>query len=525
MKYITLVTFLVTQFIVSAAQPSIDREAVAVLYNSNLPESKELADYYAKQRQIPVENLIGLPMSSKGKISRKEYVETIEEPLRKHFEQKRWWRLEVSGRSNTIATRNKIQLMVTMYGVPYGVNQDASVKLPDGVVPNALNKLNCASVDSELAVLSIKGIPLYQTVINKYFRKNTRISSAGLPHYMLVGRIDASSLATCKRMIDDAVATEKTGLWGMSYLDLAKKGAGHAIGDQWIDKINEKNWQLGIPTTIDKHRDTYLTNYPLKDVAMYFGWYTTHVNGPFKKADFKFKRGAVAVHLHSFSASKLRNPKAHWVGPLIEKGAAATVGNVYEPYLQGSHHFDILHERLIQGYTFVEAAYMAIPWLSWQNVVIGDPLYQPYKYLGGSGSITTDDKFYRACAAAFSAWSDDMPKLITKLRSAGHKLNDARYFEVAGLIRKHQAKPKEASLFFASAEKMYLLDSDKIRNTLHVIDLLVEAGQKDQAILACKNVLAKFQGAPAALAVQARLNILSPPPPPPAKPNKEISAK
>jgi hypothetical protein len=246
------------------------------------------------------------------------------------------------------------------------------------------------------------------------------------------------------------------------------------------------------------------------------------VNGPFINPDFKFKKGAVAVHLHSFSASNIRNPKSGWVGPLIDKGAAATVGNVYEPYLGGTHYFDILHDRLTKGYTLIESAYMSVPLLSWQNLVIGDPLYQPYLHLDGGGKETDEDKFYRACSMAFKEWRKDMPTLVRKMRSAAHKTNDARYFEVIGLLRRFQGELKEAAMFFNSAQKMYLLDSDKTRNALHIIDMFIEDKQKEKAIVACRQMLFKIKDTPEAKTVQAKLNILSPPPPPPAKPNKQI---
>ena len=524
MKYLTIISLLISQLIVIGAKPSIPRDAVAVLYNSNLPESKELAEYYAKQRDIPAENLIGLPLSKSGKITRKEYQATLETPLRKQFTDKGWWNIQMNNEGIKLATRNKIQVMVSMYGVPYGVNNDNAVKLPEGMKPNAFTKFNCAAVDSELAVLSIHDFPIYQPLQNKYFKKAANFGEVNQPFYMLVGRIDADSLATCKRMIDDAIETEKTGLWGMAYLDLAKKGAGYTMGDNWITEIERKNWKLGIPTTIDKNKDTYLTNYPMKDTAMYFGWYTTKVNGPFINPDFKFKKGAVAIHLHSYSAANLRNPRARWVGPLLSKGAAATVGNVYEPYLGGTHYFNILHDRLTQGYTLVESAYMALPLLSWQNLVLGDPLYQPYLHIDGSGKEAKEDKFYRACNMAYKAWGADIPTLVKKMRSAAHKVNDARYLEVVGLFRRYQGKFQEASLFFSSAQKMNLLDSDKTRNVLHVIDMLLESGQKEQAIIACKALLLKIKDTPEAKTVQARLNILSPPPPPPAKPAKPADA-
>ena len=36
-------------------------ESVAVLFNSKLPESKAVAEHYAKLRGVPAGNLIGLP--------------------------------------------------------------------------------------------------------------------------------------------------------------------------------------------------------------------------------------------------------------------------------------------------------------------------------------------------------------------------------------------------------------------------------------------------------------------------------
>jgi uncharacterized protein (TIGR03790 family) len=525
MKYLIFLVLLVTNLFGVAAKPTIPRESVAVLYNSDMLESKELAEYYASQREIPVENLIGLPLSKQGKITRKEYQDSLEAPLRKYFTDKGWWNLQFSSDGVKLATNNKIKLLVSMYGVPFGVENDKNIKLPDGQKPSAFTKLNCAAVDSELAALSIHDFPIYQPLPNKYFKEKSSFSEANHPYYMLVGRIDANSLATCKRMINDAIEIEKTGLWGMAYLDLAKKGKGYKMGDDWITEIEKRNWELGIPTTIDKNKDTYLTNYPMRDPAMYFGWYIGGVNGPFIHPDFKFKKGAIAVHLHSFSASNIRNPKKSWVGPLIHKGAAATVGNVYEPYLGASHHFNILHDRLTQGYTLIESAYMSIPLLSWQNLVIGDPLYQPYKYLDGGGVETKDDAFYRDCNMAFKTSGDDIPNMVRQMRTAAHKTNDGRYFEAVGLLRRYQGDLEEATMFFSSAQKMYLLDSDKTRNTLHMIDVLLEAGQKEKAIIACKELLLKIKDTLEAKTVQSKLNILSPPPPPPAKPNKEIPEK
>ena len=126
---------------------------------------------------------------------------------------------------------------------------------------------------------------------------------------------------------------------------------------------------------------------------------------------------------------------------------------------------------------------------------------------------------------AFQAWGQDIPALVAKMRSAGHKTNDGRYFEVLGLLRYYQGKFQEAGLFFTSAQKMYLLDYDKTRNALHIIDMLIQTGQKEQAVLVCKTMLGRVKDTPEGMALVATLNILSPPPPPPAKPNKELPSK
>ena len=81
------------------------------------------------------------------------------------------------------------------------------------------------------------------------------------------------------------------------------------------------------------------------------------------------------------AAADIRNATKRWCGPILHKGAAATLGNVYEPFLQTTHRMEIFHDRLLKGFTLAEAAYMAMPTLSWQGIVLGDPLYRPFPTL------------------------------------------------------------------------------------------------------------------------------------------------
>ena len=56
-------------------------ESVAVLFNSKLPESRAVAEHYAKLRGIPANHLIGLPLSDGHTISRREFTVKLEQPL------------------------------------------------------------------------------------------------------------------------------------------------------------------------------------------------------------------------------------------------------------------------------------------------------------------------------------------------------------------------------------------------------------------------------------------------------------
>src|SRR5213082_3992044 len=180
-------------------------------------------------------------------------------------------------------------------------------------------------------------------------------------------------------MITDAIEAEKNGLWGRAFVDgTYETSGGREIGDAWIRAIVDQCHKDGVPVVFDDLPTIFPDAFPMSDCALSYGWYAGNVAGPFNQPGFRFVRGAVAVHIHSFSASTLRDPNANWVAPLISKGAAASIGNVYEPYLQLTAHLDIFNDRLLHGFTFAESAYMSVRALSWMSVMVGDPLYRPY---------------------------------------------------------------------------------------------------------------------------------------------------
>ena len=76
---------------VSAEQPLAG--SVVVVYNKAALDSAELARFYAKQRGIAMDHIVGLDCSTDEEISRQEYDDNIAGPLREIFKKRGWWTL------------------------------------------------------------------------------------------------------------------------------------------------------------------------------------------------------------------------------------------------------------------------------------------------------------------------------------------------------------------------------------------------------------------------------------------------
>jgi uncharacterized protein (TIGR03790 family) len=105
-----------------------------------------------------------------------------------------------------------------------------------------------------------------------------------------------------------------------------------SAGDLWLTNVATVARRHGYETVVDIFPDTMRVAQPFAQVAVYAGWYAAGIDGPFKLPVVEFMPGAIAYHLHSFSAFALRSQEANWVGPLITKGATVTLGCIEEPY-------------------------------------------------------------------------------------------------------------------------------------------------------------------------------------------------
>ena len=512
-----LVSVLLLAEFPAVSQAAISSEQVAIVYNSTVPESRKLAEIYREARGIPEENVIALDMPPRADISRDDYDRTILKPLRREFEARAWWKRQSESGGVTLPVINKIRVLVTMRGVPLRI-QPVPKPAPKPGDPPPVNPMaghDEASVDSELAMFGVEGLPTDSVLQNKFYQSTKSISEANLPFLVLTARIDAPTFATCERMIRDAVAVEKTGLWGRAYVDIANK---IPQGDAWLETVVKENNAVGIPTVVDRFNDTLPKNYPMTDASLYYGWYDAHVSGPFLNNRFAFRKGAVAMHLHSFSAEQLTDASKNWSGALLEGGAAVTVGNVYEPYLHLTHDFGIIQQRLLAGYTWVEACWMAIPATSWQGVVLGDPLYKPFKHLDGSGEKQDGDIEFRALRAAVLEWKKDPLERNSQLAKAVERMKSGVLAEALGLDMLERKDPIQAVQWFRTAKGLYVKTEDKLRQDLEIIAIDRAAGRKDSAVRGLRDARITYGPLQEAESLKGWLDILDPPAPVPAKP-------
>jgi hypothetical protein len=285
-------------------------------------------------------------------------------------------------------------------------------------------------------------------------------------------------------MMDDAIATERTGLLGRGVIDLALKRGAYDEGDEWLRRTAKTYRTKGIPVYVDRYEPILREEWPLPDTALYFGWYTGQVAGALKSPSFRFKQGAVACHLHSFSAGTIRTTDQAWVGPILEHGAAATMGNVWEPYLTLTIHFDVLNERLLEGYTLAEAAWSATPGLSWQNVVLGDPLYRPFKENSMGTGTDRDYSVYKALVNKHA--TDKEPKeLKNELLKLAEKQDSSRLLELLALLSSQDGKVGEAIEVAEHARTLAKEPSERLRLALYEVELLRRDRDKarDQAAI------------------------------------------
>ena len=304
-------------------------ETVVVVYNRRMPESKSLAEYYSRRRQVPVDQLFGFDLPETETISRRAFREQLQQPLLKLLEERKLFGFvtdvepatrDKPGRVIRTLAASKIRYAVLCYGVPVRIPPDNSLIEEGSSRLKAELRRNEAAVDSELAVLPLddKKLPIYGPLRNFFYGvTNAEVlhPTAGL---LMVTRLDGPTVEIARGLIDKAIQAETDGLWGRAYFDVRGLTEGnYKLGDDWIRDAEKAARLFGFDTELDTRPETFPSSFPMSHLALYAGWYDVHVSGPFARGSVEFVPGAFAYHLHSFSAATIRTADQHWVGPLL----------------------------------------------------------------------------------------------------------------------------------------------------------------------------------------------------------------
>ena len=509
MKHCLFLLLLIVMFLIDArgAEQPLASSTI-VIYNKAALDSAELARFYAKQRGIASDHIVGLTCSTDEEITREEYDSNIAGPLRETFKARKWWVLRETPEQQTVVMTTSIRFVALIKGMPLKIKPTADPYPGDEPAGGPINNRNEASVDSELAVLGYFSPKISGARLNGYFKSFRSIDQWEDAALLLVCRLDAPTAATVRRMISDAIATEKKGLWGRAYVDSAHAAAaGYELGDQWLAEIPQQLHKVGIPVVYHSPvPGIFPESYPMTDCALYYGWYYPNVAGPFTQPDFNFVPGAIAMHIHSFSANTLRDPNASWVGPLVSRGAAASVGNVYEPYLQLTTLPNILNDRLLHGFTFAESAYSATQALSWMSVMVGDPLYRPYASwiqidTSTDAAKTNSWKIYHDFAVRnFSSASAQYRSLA---RQAASRARNCPMIEDLGLMEAADGNLASATNYFGQARTCYSNRDDILRVIIEEADAWNKLKKPKRGIDLLRSALRVAGDAPAAPLLRA----------------------
>ncbi len=383
--WLTVLFFCLTGATLPAADPLPSQAELArrvvVLANSDDPDSLRIARHYAAARGVPRENIIALPLPSDETIGWDVFVAGLWDPLLERLVAARWVDAipmelhDYAGRRKYAVHSHRIAALVVCRGVPLRITHEP--RLYGEALPFTRRtefRTNAGAVDAELALLPMPGYPINAFVPNPLYQ-DERPAAEDRRRVVLVSRLDGPTAEDAMALVDGAVRAEKRGLRGRAYIDLSERDP---LGNEWLEKAGAYAQELGYETIVDRGPEIFPLTTPLRRTAIYLGWYAQDLGGALAAPDFRFEPGAIALHIHSYSATTLRSPTAHWTGPLVARGAAATVGNVWEPYLHYTHRPHLLMKKLAAGATWAEAGYYALQGLSWQGVLIGDPLYRPF---------------------------------------------------------------------------------------------------------------------------------------------------
>jgi uncharacterized protein (TIGR03790 family) len=347
-----------------AVSPIVAQKAenVLIVVNDSSALSRSVAEYYARKRSIPEGNVCRIRVNPAEEIDRNDYHSRIAKPVAAYLAKHK--------------LRESVFYLVTTAGVPLRIRGAGGL---GGDV---------AAVDSELALLytDMLGRPrkFEGSVPNPMFGRVQRpnFNHEEFPIY-LVTRLAGYDFADIRGLVDRSLAATNRGKF---VIDL--KDSDDAQGNDWLRAAARR-----LPADHVVLEETTRVLYDETEVIGYASWGSNDKNRHRRLLNFHWLPGAIMTEFVSTNARTFERPPDNWtigswgdprtfffgspqsmIGDYIHEGVTGAAGHVAEPYLTFTPRPDFLLPAYFQGRHLAESYYLSIPALSWQNVVVGDPL-------------------------------------------------------------------------------------------------------------------------------------------------------
>jgi uncharacterized protein (TIGR03790 family) len=351
-------------------------ENVAVVINEDSPASQQIGEYYARVRDVPASNVLRIRTATEETIERDTYLSTIEQPL------------GLAIRRGGL--QDRLLYLVLTKGVPL------KIAGTDGLTGTQ------ASVDSELTLLyrrlTGRKVTAAGRIDNPYFL-GTR-DPAGAKRFShrdqdiyLVTRLDGFSVEDAIALVDRARQARPEGRFVLDQRAVESS----RTPDAWLADAAARLRTRGLGDRVVLET-TKAAAHNLPSVLGYFSWGSTDAANRVRRVGMAFTPGAIAANLTSSDARTFHAPPEDWqptgsperagwfagsgeslIGDLIREGVTGVSGQVGEAYVLGAVRPEILFPAYASGFNLAEAFYLAAPVLSWQTIVIGDPLTAPFE--------------------------------------------------------------------------------------------------------------------------------------------------
>jgi uncharacterized protein (TIGR03790 family) len=348
---------------------------ILLVVNETSQDSERIAAHYARVRNVPFEQVLRVKVDAVDDIDRAAFTTQIQAPITTWLQQH--------------AAQDRILYIVLTKGIPLRISGTSG------------RSGTAASVDSELTLLYQRLAGLTPAVdgrvANPYFLGTAPVSEAkpfsrdAFDLYLVV-RLDGFTVDDVTGLIDRGAAPVTDGL---VLLD-QRVGNGAVAGNAWLQQAAELLAKAGFEKRVILEM-TGAALHGRKDVLGYYSWGSNDPAIATRRLGFGFVPGAIAASYVSTDGRTFKEPPAEWTigrwterrtffegspqslaGDLIREGVTGIAAHVEEPFLDASVRPDILFPAYVSGFNLAESFYLAMPYLSWQTVVIGDPLCAPF---------------------------------------------------------------------------------------------------------------------------------------------------